>query len=232
MAPRWTLTRVAAVATIVGVLLALFGLWKSQLPRTDASNTASNITASPGGKKARDPNLYLECHTSALPTKPVGDRIYGLTISEGTAHGGGGLAEYFAPNQGGQLTWPTPSNGIPATAQHCELRNDAAEAVLSIELTLLVQLRNVITNKRQPDAQQAGPVVSSIPWIVDVARIDPGPDRAFSFYIWNYSNQFADVIVPDEVTVKILGENDRRKINVNHPQILMSFSPFTPAKGN
>jgi hypothetical protein len=239
------------VAACVGVLLWLKGIPHS-VQQSGVVTLQGDVTASTGGlaigpgstmnvvtaplgnpqPRANEPSVYLECHYSAMPTRLPGGRVYVLNLwPMPAANGEGGLMEYFSLAEPPELKWPTNASGMPLAVQHCEITNDGNAAIYSIETAVQLQFREVLVDRDNPNVSRSGTVILARPWLISVPRLDPGTDRAFSFYIWNMSQLFAQVALPDDATGLVLGENQRRSIRIIHPAAVpMSFNPFVEAK--
>jgi hypothetical protein len=250
------LPKAAAIAAIavplVGVLVGLLQWLKPATPsvqQSGATNVRGDVTASTGGvamgpgstinvvtppippSKSDEQSLYLECRHSGLPTKAPGGRVHALLLwRTNVANGGSGLAEYFSLSDPPEFRWPRPANGL-LEAQRCEITNYGQGAVFGIQLALQIEFRDVLVDKDRPGVSQSGPVNLSKPWIIYIARIDPGTDRAFNFYVSNMSEQFAQVGLPDSAVGQVLGWNELRQIRVIRPMMVpMMFSPYVEAK--
>jgi hypothetical protein len=141
------------------------------------------------------------------------------------------LSEWAPLSDPSKAKWLVSASGIPLPTQQCEIMNDGGAPILSIEMQLPVQFQEALSDKDQPGVTRSGSVTRAEPWFIYVPRIDPGTDRAFSFYVWNNSEQFAQVAFPDSAVGQVLGENQRRSIKVIHSRTMpMFFSLFVEAK--
>jgi hypothetical protein len=242
----------AAIAGIVGAVVATVQLLRGNTPFNQQSgdgNVQGNVSAAAGSvavghgatlnvlagnpdnpaSTRGEPTLYVECHLSGLPAWGTGQPIYQLQLWPLPAsNGGGGLMEQIAPT-GAEIKWPT--DGLPRIIQRCEITNDGGYTLTHVQTDLQLQFKEALVDEAQAGVMRSGEITVSRPWMIYVARIDPGRDHAFSFYVWNMSQQFAQVGLPDSAMAQALGDKQARAIQVIHPlNSFMMFSPFIEPK--
>jgi hypothetical protein len=244
----WATIVAPVVAATVGLLIYMKGGPSHSIQQSSGTSAQGDVHASTGGfavgpgatinvnppaaspqpsKATAEPSLYVECHITGIPTKVSSGRFYVLMLQPIPAPYGGGLAEYFTTGEQGEFKWGEPPNGFrPFPVQHCEITNDGSGTLFNIEMAIPIQFMETVGDKDQPNVKRSGSVTLSRPWMINVARIDPGRERAFGFYIWNQSKEFAQTFLPEVASGQVVGENARRPIRVIHPVMGPTF--FNP----
>lgn len=158
-------------------------------------------------------SLVTECHPALMPKLvPSSGRIYVLSpwpMEPG--NGGGGLGEYYA-EAGSEFKWRS-HKGIPSQAYHCQITNYGKVPVFKIMMNFPVIFREVIRDRENPNATKSGEITISRDWPIEVTKIDPGIN-GFSFYIYNQSQQFVQVSLPESATLSLLHDKIRRNVRM------------------
>jgi len=243
----------AAIFGIIATIIAIVQFFRGTHPTVQQSgitNVQGDVTASTGGVAAgpgstihvvnsrssqpsaqkADVTLYVECRSSALPTNAPDHRINVLQLQPIPAEsGGGGLGEYWMAGNA-DFIWPK-TEGMPLMVQRCQITNHGKDAIFNVEMALQLNFMEALVDKEQHGVTRSGQLTLTRPWLIYVGRIEPGSDRAFSFYIWNISRLFAQVNLPDNATGQLQPENARRPVQVVHPIVASMWpNPFVEAK--
>lgn len=172
-------------------------------------------------------SLFAQCQASFLPsTMPADGRIYELQLNPIPAqNGGGGLAEIILHSPITATTWPKGW----ASTYRCDVVNYGTKTLVSIDLVLHLVFREVV-----PAAQgntHSGRVTIDRDWPIEIGKVDPGKDNAFSFYINNYrGDQFVEAQLKDSVIASTVDDRTRYKSRLTRPRSegmeTMHFSPY------
>ncbi len=165
--------------------------------------------------------LSVEWHSGLAPIVPKEGRVFVLDLWPLPA-GGGGLSEMFGE--------PGYKLGLPPVNRfdECRLTNYSATALFNVRLTLHLTFWKVIKDPKQPGVSRSGDVSLSRDWPIAIQKIDTGPDHPFIFYIYNQSDQVAQVSFPEFVTAQIGDNVERQTIRLIRPEgFMMPLSPFT-----
>lgn len=189
----------------------------------------STQTTSELASDAPDPNILIECHLGVLPTTtPAEGRIYALGLWPLPAeNGGGGLEEHFPLGAQGEWKWPT-SNGFPLQAYQCQITNYGNAPVFNVELTLHLTFIQALKDDKNPSTIRSGAVTLSREWPIQITKIDAGKNDPFVFYIYNISQEFAGVSLPQAVSLERTGETLRRTVRLIRPTGDHGLMPLSP----
>ena len=157
--------------------------------------------------------IQIECHAGLMPKLvPPEGRIYVLLLWPiPEESGGGGFVEYFA-HPGSEWSWSSPK-GTPAHAYRCQFTNYGNTTVFNVTMSFSLIFREAVRNPENTNATGSGPVALYRKWPVEVAKIDPGTN-GFVFYIYNQSQKFAEVVLPQSAELWSAHENRRRNVRL------------------
>lgn len=169
-------------------------------------------------------SLSVDCHLGFLPKlAPLNKRVYAMSLYPTPKEvGGGGLIEYFSAN--GEFAWPK-KNGLQMTGYACELMNGGNTSIFNISMVFDLIFRSVVTDSKG-GAQRSGEVTLARNYPITVSRIDPGPNGAFIFYIFNNSSQFVEVLLPKSAAYKLPEDTQRQTASLIQPELTMIFPPW------
>ena len=144
---------------------------------------------------------------------PPSGRIYvWLTSRLPAESGGGGLAEYFA-TAGSEWKWNNSTE--PEWSYRCELSNYTSRVLLNVELTMHATFFEASLVPNQPNSYSHGKVTLDRDWMVPIAKIDPGPQQPFVFFIWNCCvENFVRVSAPATATAESPNATSRQELVV------------------
>ena len=161
---------------------------------------------------------------------PPDGRIYILSLWPLPAeNGGGGLSEAWTSGTG-EMKWPTSPSGFPLNAYRCQLTNYGGSPVFNVEMALHLLFSEALRDTAQPNVTRGGVVTLSRNWPIEITKIDAGADKPFVFYIYNQSDQFSQVSMPQSVTVEEGTDNTRREIRLVQSTAPMFHLPPFEAK--
>jgi len=185
-----------------------------------------------GGGIAQDElaerTILIDCHLGMMPKLvPPEGRIYVLPFYYGSPEiWGGGLAEYFA-QPGSEFTWPSS-----APAYRCQLTNYGDATVFNVVLAFPVMFREIVRDSKNPNLMKTGAITGSGERSIEVTKIDVGTN-GFVFYIYNQSQHFVSVFLPQSVTLQRNRDNKRRSVRLIQPPLSglqMQLAPFPDGK--
>lgn len=166
--------------------------------------------------------LSVDCHLGFLPKlAPLNKRVYAMDLYPTPSYIGG-LIEYFSAN--GEFAWPE-KNGLQMTGYACELMNGSNVSIFNISMAFDLIFRRVVTDSKG-GGQRSGEVTLARNYPITVNRIDPGPNGAFIFYIFNKSSQFVEVFLPKSAAFKLPGDIQRQTASLIQPELIMNFPPW------
>jgi hypothetical protein len=144
--------------------------------------------------------LFLECSLGVPPsTWPSSGRIYaapGMGINDPNQPGGGGFAQFFGPAGTDMGSW---WRELKIHFIHrCELTNYGSSPIFNV--TLPIELEFLQAIKQENGAANSGPVIARKFWPVEIAKVDPGRENGFAFYLFHIGPQFVRVLLPNEAT--------------------------------
>lgn len=170
-------------------------------------------------------SLSVDCHLGfLLKLAPLKKRVYAMSLYPTPKEiGGGGLIEYFSAN--GEFAWPK-KNGLQMTGYACELMNGGNVSIFNISMAFDLKFRSVVTDSKG-GGQSSAEVTLAKKYPITVSRIDPGPNGAFIFYIFNISSQFVEVLLPKSAAFKLPGDLQRQTTSLIQPELTMMFPPWT-----
>jgi hypothetical protein len=117
-------------------------------------------------------------------------------------------------------------NGMPLNAYRCQLTNYEIVPVFNVEMSLHLQFKEALRDTERPNATRSGVVTLSRDWPIQIRKIDFGQEKPFVFYIYNMSNQFAQISLPNSLTLQLGTENTKREIRLI--QSALDFMPYLP----
>ena len=171
--------------------------------------------------QAGEPSVFLECQAGPLPKQfPPDGRIYAVKISRPSERIG--LMNYFGP--------PGAAFEIvkgALLAYQCKITHYGNEPIFNVALTL--QTRYLEALGSSAGSKQTGKVIGSNERLVLIAKLDSGPDRAFSFYILSLGQDFfSEVSLPETVTFEAANEATRHEQRLILPNAAapIFLSPF------
>jgi hypothetical protein len=207
------LTSAQRVVIIAGMIFAIF-----------ATIILIRIYVRPSS--AKQPMLYVDCHPGELPELSTGKSIFAVRLLHPPNGGSaGGLMELFSFRPDNSAL-QKGADGRPVFAQRCVVQNDGSDPMVNIEANLRVAFIEAVGDRKDPGSLRSGAVTLRKDWVIYIARLDPGPDDGFPFYVWNTSPDFVTVSVPDSATAWVTGQGERRIVPVLHPPMEhLSFAP-------
>lgn len=167
--------------------------------------------------------LSVDCHMGFLPKlAPLNKRVYAMELYP-TPIDIGGLIEYFSAN--GEFAWPK-KNGLQMAGYACELMHGGNVSIFNISMAFDLIFRSVVTDSKG-GGQRSAEVTLAKKYPITVSRIDPGPNGAFIFYIFNSSSQFVQVFLPKSAAFNLPGDTHRQTTSLIQPELTMMFPPWT-----
>jgi hypothetical protein len=199
----YTLAHITPFILIVLVVLGLYFIVRHEMGKQ--SPVGDQLAAMPDGA-----GILLECHIVTLPSKvPPSGRVYLLsTFPIPQENGGGGLIEQFFGSDSGPITWPKLANGLPRLTYSCKLTSYRAEPLFQIQM--LVRLI-FIESLRGADGKstRSGKVEIDRTWPIEIAKIEPGANNSFEFFIRNDNDKWVEVRFPNTVSARTLAGVNR-----------------------
>lgn len=181
--------------TVIGVVVLLVSLG---LDRWAPKPTAP-------AKNGTLPVIYLGCESIGLPIS-VGARERAYIFDPIVAAGGLALLT-FAPNPSG--LWPDLKFGW---MYRCDVINYSNEVVFHLGMVFNCTIREVIsTDNGKRKRWTSGKIVASHGHPIETPRLDASGGK-FSFYVWNGSQQVAEVLSPEQATLEL--PNNQARISV------------------
>jgi hypothetical protein len=108
----------------------------------------------------------------------------------------------------------------------CQVINYESVTVTDISMDLHLTFQEVIQVGDNPNNQRSGEVTLARSWPITIAKIDPGPQNPFVFYIFSATRHFVYVRFPAGATARRIGENTPMMLPVNSTSTApMSFGP-------
>jgi hypothetical protein len=173
------------------------------------------------GKESKEA-LHADCHDefmreTAIPSE---GRIYFLALQPIPAEaGGGGFGEIFA--EGGKIKWPTPPNSVfPLHGYRCQVTNYGNVPVFNVSISL-----HEVFKKANEARNGSREITLAREWPVPIGKIDIGAVNPFTFYVYNESNQYVFVWMPETASLQRNGEIKTIEVPLIHPPRLLSFVP-------
>lgn len=208
------LITVCAVGLITGIVWAVEN-WS----RKDGKET---MAAASGPTEA---GVLIECFVGGLPTvMPPSGRVYVLnTFPVPIENGGSGLAEYFTVKPGGEMKWPAAKGGFPVMAYACRLTSFRNEPILQISMAVRLKFMEAV-NRQGVAGVTNGPIVLDRPWAFQIAKLEPGSQNYFEFFVVNHTNRFVEISFYETIEARQVSSNERKKIPLLQPATTnMSF---------
>jgi hypothetical protein len=136
-----------------------------------------------------------------------------------------GLADRFGP-PGSPIKWN--NTDIPEWAYRCEVTNYAVKPLFDVWFGVHLVFRTPEVVPGQPNSRRQGDITFEHDWLVPIPKIDPGPDAAYVFFVWNCCTpRFVNVSLPAFATAQIAGEIRRQRIKIVQPTANL-FNPLNP----
>jgi hypothetical protein len=149
--------------------------------------------------------LFAECGVSAQPIRVDANyEAYVLSLFPVPGeNGGGGLTRMFQRNEGEIKIASSPLDAV-----RCKITNYGAITAVSIQMTAILMFHEAISEGL---GARSGKTTLHRRWPFLISKIEPGPDRAFVFYVLNMSDQFARAEIQPAVQFQYLGEATPRQ---------------------
>ena len=157
-------------------------------------------------------NLFMECDLSASPTSfPSDGKIYNITIFSDKQPAVFG--NYFGP-PGAEFKIRN------AFAYRCGVINYSNDPVFHVSALTRIAFIEAVSNGQ--GGQTSGNVIGYTDSIVEILRIDVGPERKSLFYIFNLSEEFfVRLDLPMTVSYHWPGSTVTRKTQLERPDIFI-----------
>lgn len=167
-------------------------------------------------------NLFMECDLTSSPTTfPSDGKIYNITIFNDNQPAAFG--NYFGP--------PGTEFKIHnefLSAYRCGLINYSSDPVFHVSTTIRIVFVEAVGNGQ--GGQTGGNIIGYSEAIVEISRIDVGPEREFLFYVFNVSDKFfVRLDLPMSVSYHWPGSKVTRTTQLERPDIFKPhfLSPIT-----
>jgi hypothetical protein len=160
-------------------------------------------------------SLFMECDFGPAPKVFRSDgNIYNITIS--SAKQIPAFGRYFGP-AGGEFKI---SNDF-LEAYQCSIVNYSGAPVLNVDTVIRIVFMAPVSNG--PGSQTGGDIIGSNDAILQIPRIDIGPERAFIFYVFNLSGNFVRLGLPQVASYQWSGSKIRRTAQFDQPSMFSAL---------
>lgn len=170
-----------------------------------------------------DETLFVSQEFGFMPKQVEGGRVRVIDVAY--FNGGGELTEVFVSG-GGEFCWA--ANGRSVSGYKCQVVNYGKTVATDVILPIVMTFRAAI--KQDGGGTVSGNVTSIKEMTMTIAKIDPGPDRASVFYVYNSSRpEFVDMKFQTTATLRLLGDNNRRPVLVALGNTTLRGMTFPPS---
>jgi hypothetical protein len=234
-APPWVWAAASVVAALTGTLIILLsnpvhGLLLCVGRRRPVALVVFLVCGLVGvlawrlslARDATDQSLFIDCRMVALPVAVAPDtRLYALDAFPALLSGG--LTEYvFGPDSAAQR-WPSADSF--GAAYRCEVKNYGESPFLGIGMPItLAFLKKQVDTVGRVTAEH-DEIETTRDRRVEIPAVDP-KGGVFVFYIWNQSDHFVEVRLPEVVTS--YDSSGPRQVRLLRPPMATSLMTLGP----
>jgi hypothetical protein len=187
-APRiHVLKTTAFIVTVLLVFPALGWLAIHLRPRPSPKTSVALLSA----------EWHSSGHAIVFPSDGV---VYGIQLWELPAYQNDGLTE--------SLGAPGTEVGWAGEVQKYSITNYAQATLFNVSMSLHITFKEAIRGSNA-GSLRTGNTTFSREWPISIPKIDPGPDRAFVFYVANISYRWACISLPESVQGETAAEGKR-----------------------
>ena len=99
--------------------------------------------------------------------------------------------------------------------------------MFNVVLSFHEEFIDVIKDPEQPNLSRTGAVTLAREWPIQISKIDPGVINPFVFYIYNQSNKFVEITMPEFAVSEGPDKGSRRSVRIiQQSRLLYYLGPF------
>ncbi len=166
--------------------------------------------------------VFAVCLHRIMPAKwPPSGVVYtlGLFFRDDDDFPRGGLGMVYGP-PGSDAKWSDQQNSIDA--YQCSITNFSPSPIIDVDVVL--QYSSTSAFRQESGGLGGRGIDYTRSWLVQINRIESGKDNPFVFYVYNATDKFVGISLPDHITARQLGE--AQKVTIP----LYTFGSRVPAR--
>jgi hypothetical protein len=111
-----------------------------------------------------------------------------------------------------------------ATLQY-RLTNYASATMFKVSVALHLVFQEALKREDNPKSKDSGKITLESDWVINIPKIDPGPDRTFTFYVMNTTGKFVTIYFPNQVLAQMAGSDEQQTVEIMKPTAEMNNLP-------
>jgi hypothetical protein len=214
---KWSGRMAFALALIVGAAFGAISaavIWQSSAIRKPG-NAATKVD--------RQLKLYVDAELTVTPVRLPPNGILNVMQLQPNAQANVIGSEV---TKGGDSAW-TDLKGFVPRIYTCKVTNYGAETVVNVTIKIHVTFSRMVDAGGGQRRSEAPRFDADCPFVI--AKIDPGVNNAYVFYMGNFWDEFVTVRWPDSATAATVGDSTISGIPLAHPLGQLFFPAFENA---
>jgi hypothetical protein len=168
--------------------------------------------------------LAVEWSRVYAPRIPSDGRVSVVSLFDvPEGQGDGSLGE--SSGEPGRVFTTPDADGMPMATLQYRLTNYASATMFNITIVLRLIFQEAIKRKDNPKSEDSGKITLERDWVINIPKIDSGPDRTFTFYVMNTTGKFVTVYFPNKVLAQMAGSGEQRTVELIKPTAEMNNLP-------